>query len=610
IVESNQINDSNLQGDDRSILQYSLKDLVNAGELQYMDKKIEDIANELVKTFKDKFNRDPDLLVLNAIQPIMYLLKREQNLSDFSESLKALLWKEKDVACLSQRQLVDKMMNISNRFLCRRLTLLLGKRNPIPMIQPPISTINNEHRFASNIIHAWDFTRPILLSFGIGKCNGKTSLVNSLFGANFEQSMNNNYFHGTCDVDFGYNFLERRSVNIADVHGIISIETLNRICQLFNGFLIHVQSAYFTSNTADVIQYLDLLSHPSYILLLIRDIVDEEDNKVQIAINKVNSVPLNCQIFYVPYVGDKINYKMKSTINDLRKQIFLKAIHFSHSNKQIIQNHLEQLMDTSQRKNIEQDKRFLDSIRSVLIHGKEDDYPLYSLFTRMCDTRLKIAKMNPYSADFQDEKLYDLQSTFFQIKAELEKQQRAGFKAVGQAFQLFFNLLQKKEDQLNNLNLLSIQLKHERDRKIQENLAAPFYEQLSLEIHWRNAILSSKNILDTEQKILIDAYHNYIIEGNPFEIVDGGNFEIQDEFLTKVMYLFRHEKFFIMSIIGPQSSGKSTLLNFLFGTLFDVREGRCTRGKSKRYELALDDRFSFLPFENELSSQHLKITLV
>ena len=34
----------------------------------------------------------------------------------------------------------------------------------------------------------------------------------------------------------------------------------------------------------------------------------------------------------------------------------------------------------------------------------------------------------------------------------------------------------------------------------------------------------------------------------------------------------------VVSIIGPQSSGKSTLLNFMFGCDFAMSEGRCTRG--------------------------------
>lgn len=34
----------------------------------------------------------------------------------------------------------------------------------------------------------------------------------------------------------------------------------------------------------------------------------------------------------------------------------------------------------------------------------------------------------------------------------------------------------------------------------------------------------------------------------------------------------------VISILGPQSSGKSTVLNFLFGCNFKASEGRCTRG--------------------------------
>ena len=33
-----------------------------------------------------------------------------------------------------------------------------------------------------------------------------------------------------------------------------------------------------------------------------------------------------------------------------------------------------------------------------------------------------------------------------------------------------------------------------------------------------------------------------------------------------------------MSVLGPQSSGKSTLLNFLFGCKFGTGTGRCTKG--------------------------------
>ena len=34
----------------------------------------------------------------------------------------------------------------------------------------------------------------------------------------------------------------------------------------------------------------------------------------------------------------------------------------------------------------------------------------------------------------------------------------------------------------------------------------------------------------------------------------------------------------VVSVVGPQSSGKSLLLNYLFGTQFVSSAGRCTRG--------------------------------
>jgi ABC-type cobalamin/Fe3+-siderophores transport system ATPase subunit len=41
---------------------------------------------------------------------------------------------------------------------------------------------------------------------------------------------------------------------------------------------------------------------------------------------------------------------------------------------------------------------------------------------------------------------------------------------------------------------------------------------------------------------------------------------------------FVKEKVFVISVLGPLSSGKSTLLNFLFGCNFKASEGRCTKG--------------------------------
>jgi ABC-type lipoprotein export system ATPase subunit len=67
------------------------------------------------------------------------------------------------------------------------------------------------------------------------------------------------------------------------------------------------------------------------------------------------------------------------------------------------------------------------------------------------------------------------------------------------------------------------------------------------------------------------------MNSQPFELIDGDSLEMQVSTLRKVFEAV-NDNCLVISIFGPQSSGKSTLLNFLFGCDFAVSEGRCTRG--------------------------------
>ena len=44
------------------------------------------------------------------------------------------------------------------------------------------------------------------------------------------------------------------------------------------------------------------------------------------------------------------------------------------------------------------------------------------------------------------------------------------------------------------------------------------------------------------------------------------------------MEKYKNKKVYIVSIIGAQSSAKSTLLNYLFKSKFETSAGRCTKG--------------------------------
>ncbi|XP_036907503.1 interferon-induced very large GTPase 1-like isoform X2 [Sturnira hondurensis] len=73
-----------------------------------------------------------------------------------------------------------------------------------------------------------------------------------------------------------------------------------------------------------------------------------------------------------------------------------------------------------------------------------------------------------------------------------------------------------------------------------------------------------------------------LISGVPIELMDGDASYVPLRWVAalfdKVSEKLGNKRLFVLSILGLQSSGKSTLLNALFGLQFMVSAGRCTRG--------------------------------
>ncbi|CAL4101843.1 unnamed protein product [Meganyctiphanes norvegica] len=75
---------------------------------------------------------------------------------------------------------------------------------------------------------------------------------------------------------------------------------------------------------------------------------------------------------------------------------------------------------------------------------------------------------------------------------------------------------------------------------------------------------------------------NLLIAGFPLEIMDGDACQMPTAWLKAIFDALSQQldnkKIFIISVLGIQSSGKSTLLNTMFGFNFAVGSGRCTKG--------------------------------
>ena len=83
---------------------------------------------------------------------------------------------------------------------------------------------------------------------------------------------------------------------------------------------------------------------------------------------------------------------------------------------------------------------------------------------------------------------------------------------------------------------------------------------------------------------LPEAAAELLIDGYPIEVMDGDAAHVQIRWikavLKKVVQILNDPKVYIMTILGLQSTGKSTMLNTMFGLDFNVSagHGRCARG--------------------------------
>ncbi|XP_044156305.1 interferon-induced very large GTPase 1-like [Bufo gargarizans] len=73
-----------------------------------------------------------------------------------------------------------------------------------------------------------------------------------------------------------------------------------------------------------------------------------------------------------------------------------------------------------------------------------------------------------------------------------------------------------------------------------------------------------------------------MVSGYPLELMDGDAAHVPLKWigavLDELIGLLGDKKLYVLSVLGIQSTGKSTLLNAMFGLQFAVSAGRCTRG--------------------------------
>ncbi|CAK6980731.1 up-regulator of cell proliferation-like, partial [Scomber scombrus] len=147
----------------------------------------------------------------------------------------------------------------------------------------------------------------------------------------------------------------------------------------------------------------------------------------------------------------------------------------------------------------------------------------------------------------------------------------------------------------NQLSSLHNELKDHCDKKekdvqtIAELVQTLLESSLGVEHYMREmgliyefSIKGSRNTAD-EISHLPGLAAEMLLDGLPLELLDGDASNIPERWVTDVLMelhkkVGEQSRLLVLTVLGVQSTGKSTLLNIMFGVQFPVSSGRCTRG--------------------------------
>ncbi|CAD8213801.1 unnamed protein product [Paramecium pentaurelia] len=118
-------------------------------------------------------------------------------------------------------------------------------------------------------------------------------------------------------------------------------------------------------------------------------------------------------------------------------------------------------------------------------------------------------------------------------------------------------------------------------QELKQNLKNIAFRNIGIEMFWRELIEISQRSLANIQIDPADIVYDMIKKGEPFEFLEGDSLQINAKFLDELKNKFTNlgkEKVLVLSVLGPQGSGKSTILNKIFGCHFWTSFGRCTKG--------------------------------
>ena len=182
--------------------------------------------------------------------------------------------------------------------------------------------------------------------------------------------------------------------------------------------------------------------------------------------------------------------------------------------------------------------------------------------------------------------LHNLNNAYQKTRAELLKA-KAKNKSEHEDPEIVTQLKEKLKEQNKQLVNASFGLEH-------------FFREMGqmYEARMDDTLKHVSRDLQAEVSIFPQIMADLMSEGYPVELMDGDAAHVPITWVLAVIGRLKEknmekQSIFVISMLGIQSTGKSTLLNTIFGLHFNVNTGRCTRGAY----------FQLLSFDSELRKE-------
>ena len=333
--------------------------------------------------------------------------------------------------------------------------------------------------------------------------------------------------------------------------------------------------------------------------------------------------------------NEKRQERAKEYFNDLRSKNRGKLSLITNANKANEYDFLQSIRENIQ-KNLNDVKatplvEMASSAQEYGLHLDDDQLPLgienrveswLKLGTKEAKNLLKLQMHVPKFADLDREKYCpkrcgikrDVDEIYKDIEAEKEAQKES-FKRLDERILHYLNSIAVMDE--NERSLAFDKMKHQLDKNSLQIMASLHQEYRKASLHLQKKRKKAPDTRFSEEKRLkqleesisqcsfglehiirelaqlhqlyeiptndyAGAAAEMLLSGQPLELLDGDSSYIPlrwfDAVYCKLEQKTNNAKIFVISVLGIQSSGKSTMLNTMFGLEFPVSAGRCTRG--------------------------------